>query len=80
MFTINRCLSRLIVIGIVLAFFAGCQKQPQQIIAIHQSGQYYLVYAIGDTSGGMGTPVQMMLVKPDCTHTHTIADSIVFTR
>ena len=79
MFTINRYLSRLILIAIVLVFFGGCQKQPQQIIAIHQSGQYYLV-AIGDTSGGMGTAVQMTLVKPDCTHTHTLADSIVFTR
>ena len=88
MFTTNSRLFQLTLIGMFALLLSGCQQSPQQmpqqprinrIDATHINGRLYMV-AIGDSSGGMGAPVQMTLVKPDCTHNQMIADSIVFTR
>jgi hypothetical protein len=47
----------------------GCCNQALKITAVHTYGQVYTI-SIGDTSGGGGVTLPMILIKPDCTDTH----------
>ena len=66
MSTINRILCRLTLVAALVLTIAGCRPTPQRIEVVHQYGRLYMV-TIGDSTGGGGRTIPMIMTAYDCT-------------